>query len=184
MTFKKIALAVASATALLCGSHAHATVTAYGFTVSGPWFDNSGMPYGMPFSPSLSGSITIDDSFSGIAAMTGFSITTGSKTWTLADFTGAGSSTLAFDGLGNLTNFSLSSFADGSGGSMYIYSNNTMGVNDGQGGVNACNGCVSLGAGVPVTPSVPEPANVALALAGLGVVGWRLRGRVQAQIAA
>lgn len=184
MTFKKYALAVASAAALLCGGHAHATVTAYGFTVSGTWFDNDGTPFGMPFSPSLNGSITIDDSFSGIAAMTGFSLTTGSKTWTLADFTGVGGSSLSFDGLGNLTSFSLTSFADGSGGSMYIYRHNTMGVSDAQGAFNACNGCVSLGAGVPVTPAVPEPANVALVLAGLGVVGWRLRGRVQAQIAA
>lgn len=38
----------------------------------------------------------------------------------------------------------------------------------------------SLGAGV----AVPAPANVALVLAGLGVVGWRLRGRAQSQIAA
>lgn len=182
MTFKKYAsLVVVSAAAMLCANQAQASVLAYGITVSGNWFDSGGTPFGMPLSPTLSGSITVDNSLSGIAAMTAFSLTTGSKTWALADFVGSFAQSLSFDGLGNLTGFSLQSFQSGSA-SMYIFSNNTMGVNDGLGGFNACNGCVRLGAGVPVivTSAVPEPTNVALALAGLGVVGWTMRRRVKA----
>jgi hypothetical protein len=180
MTFKKIAsLALVSAAAMLCASQAEASVQAYSITTSGSWFDSGGTPLGLPLSPTLSGSITVDNSLSGISAMTAFSLTTGTKTWTLADFVGSFAQSLSFDGLGNLTGFSLHAFQSGSA-SMYIYSNNTMAVNDGLGSFNACNGCVRLGAGMPVTSAVPEPTNVALVLAGLGVVGWTTRRRAKA----
>lgn len=67
---------------------------------------------------------------------------------------------LAYNSSGTLIQFDLQFFAF-SGGTMYIFSNNTMGVTEANGGgFNACNGCVSIGPGVPT--QVPEPATLAL----------------------
>ena len=130
----------------------------YGITVTGGWFDNNGTPFGMSLSPTLTGSITVDNTSAGIAGMLDFELTTGSHSWTETEFVGP-TGALTYNGSGTLTGFSLNSFAF-SGGTMYIFSNNTMGVTETNVGNNACNGCVTIGRGVPT--QVPEPATLAL----------------------
>ena len=153
---------------LLSPIGANATLISYDISVSGGWFDSGGTPFGMPLSPNLTGTIEVDNSLVGIAALSSFSLFTGSMEWTLSHFVGARASDIIFDGLGNLTRFDLEAFEDGAGGFMYIYSNNTMQVSESSAGVvfNACNSCVSF---AKSAVSVAEPGT--LALLGLGILG-------------
>jgi hypothetical protein len=144
----------------------NASVLSYDITVTGGWFDCCGNPFNTAFSPTLSGQITVDNSLTNLSAITSFSLATGTKTWTLADFVGAGSQSVTFDGLGNLVDFSLDRFVD-LNGEMYIYLSNTFGVSETESEngfiFNACNGCVSI----TPTSSVPEPSSFILAFLGL-----------------
>lgn len=174
-TLKRSALS--SVLSLLLAGAAHAAVFDYSFSVSSDgWFDTTGEPFGMPYSPSLTGTVQVDNSFSGFAAVTGFSFMTGSKTWSLAEVgLGALDRSATFDGLGDLTEFHVV-FSD-SFGQGHVYSNNTVGITDySADAFNACSGCVTLGPGVPVAP-VPEPETYALMLAGLGLLGLVARRR-------
>lgn len=70
---------VAASLLVLSGVASAAPVT-YGLTVTGGWFDNNGTPFGMSLSPTLTGSITVDNTIAGIAGMLDFELTTGSQT--------------------------------------------------------------------------------------------------------
>ena len=162
-----------AAMALAGSCAAQATIISYGITVSGTWADGNGNPFGMPLSPTLNGTIVVDNTQTGIAALVDFDLATGSHTWTESEFVGANAASISFDGGGALTGFALDRFVSGPA-FMYIYSNNTVQVNDGQGQLNFCNGCVSIGPGT-VVGQVPEPGS--LALLGLALAGFALGKR-------
>ena len=141
----------------------------YDFTISGGWFDCCGNPYGMSNSPTLNGSLSVNNVSD---TLTSFSLTTGSEVWTLANVTGI---SLSFSN-GVLTGFILMNLSDSTtGGYGFIYSNNTATIG-GPGGWNACNGCVSFAPGQNIAP-VPEPSTYAMLLAGLGLIGFILYRR-------
>jgi hypothetical protein len=168
MNVSKVAVAAFFSFALC---QAHAAVLNYSITVApGGWF-GTGAPFGITNSTELAGSITVDNALSGIAALEAFSLTTGTKTWTKADYQGTGG--LTFDGSGNLVSFGLEPFVSGAQ-DMYIYANNTFAVHDGPTWA-FCNGCVSFQAA-----PVPEPETYAMLLAGLGLLGFMARGKKSA----
>ena len=165
--------AIATAVCAMITGSAQAAIFDYGFTVSGEWFDNNGTPFNTLPSPYLTGTVQVDNSLLGYAAITSFSFWTEDKHWTLAQVTSGGT---IFDGFGALTEFNVQfSDADGQG---YVYSNNTVGVQQyATSESNYCNVCVNLDEGVPVTTPVPEPETYAMLLAGLGLLGAAARRR-------
>lgn len=175
MKLRHFAISALALLGFIASAPSQAVPVQYGFTV-GPsgWFLQAN-PYAMPSGPTLSGTITVDSSIAGIAGLLDFSLTTGSHTWTEQEFVGSIAALLSYSS-GVLTDFSLNEFSDGAGGSMHIYSNNTMAVTDPTGAFEACNDCVQLGQGVPVGNNVPEPVGLALlgvALAAAGVARRR-----------
>lgn len=157
------------------GSATQAAPIQYNFSVSNNWF-NANPVFGTIFTPVLNGTITVDSLLNGPAAIQGFSLTTGTKTWTLADFVGNFYDYATFNDAGDLLTFAMDGFQDGTF-KMYIYSNNTMLMTDGV-TFNACNDCVAIGR--PVENGVPEPVSIALLGFGLfGIAATRRRKFMQ-----
>jgi len=146
-----------------------ASIEDYNFTATGSWFGTATTPYGMPSSPTVTGSLVVDNVAD---VLTGFSLSTGSQTWTLSNVNNS-SSYLSFGG-GNLLDFGII-FSNVAGGNGYVYSNNTFAIHDASGDWIACNGCVSFAAGNAPAAPVPEPESYTMILAGLGLMGFLVR---------
>jgi hypothetical protein len=74
--------AIATAVCAMITGSAQAAIFDYGFTVSGEWFDDNGTPFNTLPSPYLTGTVQVDNSLLGYAAITSFSFWTEDKHWT------------------------------------------------------------------------------------------------------
>lgn len=174
--------AILAAGLLVCATNVQSTLLTYDITVTGGgWFGIGPPPFGLPAQPNLSGTVTVDNTLSGLAAFANFTLATGTHTWTLAELVGTGAF-VSFDAGGNLTQFALAPFVF-SPYDLQFFSNNAMNIrNNATGPVPvdffACNGCISFARADPV----PEPATAALV--AIAVAGALLARRRIARAAA
>jgi hypothetical protein len=161
---KVLGLTVAIAI-FLASTPAFASLITVDFDViGGGWFQTfgPGSPFGLTSQPTLSGSVTIDDTVTSGAAFVGIDYTTGSRTWTLSDIDQT-TSFVDYNGDGSFQQFGINftSSLD------FLYSSNTVGVYDGTNGI-ACNFCFT----VTSISGVPEMSTWALMLLGFAGLGW------------
>jgi hypothetical protein len=143
------------------GAHqAQATLLTYGLTVAGGCFGSNTPPFGLSSNPTITGTFTVDNTETGVAAFNAISVITGTMTW---DQTMLNPDVFFvetnFDAVGDLTSFifSLGSGPDQTGSFLIAASNNTFDLHDGLGNIIACNNCVSFERS---QPTVPEPSSL------------------------
>jgi hypothetical protein len=161
------AILAAAVLAAASGSPAAAAVKLIDFTVNGGgWTHVNGVnsPYGLSQQPTLSGTLTFDDTKTGADAFLDLSYATGTRAWTLADIQ-AGSGVFYSGG-------AFEAFVLYLGGANLLGSNNAAGIYEGSNGIY-CNGCV----GINSISAVPEPGTWALMIGGFGLAGAALRRR-------
>ena len=153
-------------------SQAVASTKLVDFTVSSSgWYNYMGAStYGLPTEPTISGSALLDNTKTDGTSFLALNWVTGTKTWTLSDIN-IGATSVNWDPSGNFIQFGLLFNPDRN----YVYTNNTVQINDEAGNATFCNGCVSIG--TVTTSAVPEPGAWALMLIGVGVLGAALRTR-------
>jgi hypothetical protein len=164
--------AMVATASVLFAAFAHAAPITYDITVTGGDWVTVGTPaFGLAGQPELHGWVTVDNALSGLAAFQDFSFTTGTHTWTMAEYVGPTAQAL-FNGSGNLYQFSLDGFTFGDL-HMYFYMVNTTNI-FGDGSAFFCNNCISLSAGV--ARAVPEPETLWLIALGVACAVY-VRGR-------
>jgi hypothetical protein len=135
---------------------AFANIMSYDFTAAGFWFHLGTPPFGLSSDPTITGSLTVDNTLIGPASFDAISVTTGTMIWdqTMLNPAIIGNNGTDFDAAGNLTCFLFSLGNLGgtgqNGAFLIVSSNNTSNLDDGLGNSIACNYCVSFQA-------VPEP---------------------------
>jgi len=174
--------------AVLSGGTASAAVEDFSFSIYGDsWWNDAGKPYGMDFSPYLSGVVSVDASVKnsrGFLEVLGFSLATGSKTWSVADDGSIRTVTqirsLYFD-----LDFKDANIPTSQGNRMSVASSNAFLVQDGRKD-NACHECVHVESNASVFSStvvdvpgslsaVPEPESAIISLIGLVSLGLLAR---------
>ena len=105
---------VAFALLITWGTHfAQATLLTYDFTAAGNWFNSGTPPFGLSSNPTITGTLTVDNTLNDLAAFDAILVTTGTMTWDqtmLKDSRpniGPGANVTSYDALGNLINFSF-----------------------------------------------------------------------------
>jgi hypothetical protein len=193
--------------AVLSGGTASAAVEDFSFSIYGDsWWNDAGKPYGMDFSPYLSGVVSVDASVKnsrGFLEVLGFSLATGSKTWSVADLDPTRNNDVIMDtryktvidgSIRTVTqirslyfdlDFKDANIPTSQGNRMSVASSNAFLVQDGRKD-NACHECVHVESNASVFSStvvdvpgslsaVPEPESAIISLIGLVSLGLLAR---------
>ena len=148
-----------------------AALLSYDISITGSGFFGGGAYGESGPTNAFFGSLTVDNSFIDAAAVVGFSLDTGTQSWTESLLDSSSSSiSVRFDSSGELVdNWSLV-FSD-SPGSLFLASNDTMNLRDGIDSYS-CNSCVDYSK----VSVVPVPAAVWLfGTAMVGLIGFSKR---------
>lgn len=139
------------------------------FTISpGSWMSTGEIPYDIDPNATYVGTFTIDDADYRFSSIRAFSLTAGTKTWSIVDLDPS-RTTLFYVGLGSphasFVNFAFMGDQNAFSGGSAVF----------QEGDNylACNSCLSF----PPVANVPEPGTWALLITGFGMAGAALRRR-------
>lgn len=148
---------------------AKATLLTYDFTAAGNWFNSGTPPFGLSSDPTITGTLTVDNTLIGPASFDAISVTTGTMTWDQTMLNPAVFDVeTTFDAIGNLTSFIFPLGNLGGTGQkgtfLIVSSKNTFNLHAGLGNIIGCNFCVSFQS----SQAVPEPST--LPLLGIGIV--------------